>query len=111
MRSARRILMGMPSLDVPKGLHVCYLFDDEDERLHLIARFFEAGWRAREKLLYVVDTMTPREMRIRLGHLEKELGSYDDCVIMGSNDAYFPEGKFSDEAMRHMVRSFYDEAV
>jgi hypothetical protein len=42
--------LGISSRELPGGLHVCYLFGDDDERFELVARFFEAGVKAGDKL-------------------------------------------------------------
>ena len=94
-----RIDLGISSRELPGGLHVCYLFGDDEERFQLVARFFEAGARAGDKLMYLVDRLTPAEIHQRMQQLSADLRAPDSCLVTRTEDAYFPDGSFSADDM------------
>lgn len=99
MDTEARVNLGISSRELPGGLHVCYLFGDDDERFSTIARFFEAGRKAGDKLLYVADRMEPEEIHARLDRLSAELAAPGSVVVSRTADAYYPAGDFSAEDM------------
>jgi DcmR-like sensory protein len=103
--------LGIGAKQLPRGSHICYLFDDDRERLLVVARFLEAGVRAGEKLIYGVDTMTPEDLRARLAQLSTELAPPHALVAIRSTDIYFRGGRFLPRDMLGLMRSFAEEAV
>ena len=91
--------LGISSRELPGGLHVCYLFGDDDERFSTIGRFFDAGLKAGDKLFYVADRSEPADIRARLDRLSAELATPESLVVSRTADAYYPEGTFSAEDM------------
>ena len=41
----------------PTGMHICHLYNDENERQHTIAQFIQSGLLAGEKIGYLADVM------------------------------------------------------
>ncbi len=60
-RTSRKVSLGFEHDDICEGQHICLLFRD-DERRRVMSRFLSSGLAAREKLLYLVDTMTPDQL-------------------------------------------------
>jgi hypothetical protein len=98
------------------------LFGDDDERFRVSARFFEAGAKAGDKLFYIADAMTPEEVRERLRRLTDAIPR-DVGIMLRSDEAYFPEGRFSPDDMlgrigaslepplHHRARAVHGESV
>jgi hypothetical protein len=105
------VSLGIGSRPFPRGSHICYLFDDDVERLPIVARYLEAGKRAREKLIYIVDVMAPEELRRRLGDLSNDLAVPPALLAVRASDAYFPAGRFAVEDMLELIRSFAEQAI
>ena len=63
----RTISLGFSPQTFPEGQHICYIYNDDEERLEVMAKYLQSGQHAKEKLLYLVDAMTSEEM---LGHLK-----------------------------------------
>jgi hypothetical protein len=103
--------LGVSSPELPGGLHVCYLFGDDEERFRLVARFFEAGARAGDKLFYIADTMTPEQVRQRLQALAFDPTSPGARIVLRSDEAYFPEGQFSPDDMLARIRALFERGV
>ena len=62
-RTQRQAAMGFTDEKFPMGTHMCLIFDDEDERRKLIAKYLDAGLREGEKISYFADTMPAAEVR------------------------------------------------
>jgi hypothetical protein len=103
--------LGISSRELPGGLHVCYLFGDDDERFQLVARFFEAGKRAGDKLMYLVDRRAPTEIHQRMQQLSAELQAPGSCVVTGTDEAFYPEGTFSADVMLGRVGELLDQSI
>jgi hypothetical protein len=97
--------LGISARELPGGLHFCYLFGDDDERFSLIARLFEAGRKANDKLFYVTDTLSPERIKERLVEQAAALEPPDSCVVLRTSDGFYPEGKFSTEDMLGRMRT------
>jgi hypothetical protein len=85
------------------------LFDDDDERFRVSARFFEAGAKAGDKLFYIADAMTPEEVRERLRRLTDAIPR-DVGIMLRSDEAYFPEGRFSPDDMLGRIGALLEQA-
>ena len=102
----RTVSLGFTDEPAPEGQHICHLYSDDSERLRVMAKFMESGISENEKLIYVIDTMTPEEM---LDCLE-ELG-VDTREQASRFTTYCPQGIFSTQAMLALLRDFYDGAM
>ena len=61
-RTTGEMSVGVGDCLLPRGLHICGLFDDDDERIRTLARFCRAGDGDHDKFLYIVDTASPEEL-------------------------------------------------
>jgi hypothetical protein len=108
----RSISLGFTSERVLEGQHLCYLYNDDHERRRVMAKYFESGLLAGEKLLYLVDDITPQEMIDCLEELGVEARSNAGRFrVAEAAGTYCPRGAFSAEDMLGLVRDFYDDAV
>ncbi len=105
----RMISLGFSPQKFPEGQHICYIYNDDEERLEVMAKYLQSGQAAKEKLLYLVDAMTSEEM---LAHL-KELGvdfsdaKPGDFTLADAASGYCPSGFFKTEEMLALVKDFY----
>lgn len=74
-QAAREISLGLGDGRYPEGLHLCHVFNDDQERAKTLARFLERGLREGERALCLVDSMTADEVRQHLGELGVDLSS------------------------------------
>ena len=108
----RSISLGFTSEKFSAGLHICYIFNDENERRRVMARYLEAGLRDGEKVLYLVDTMTPRELLDTMQGLGVDLRAKEgDLTVAAAAPAYCPSGHFSADETLGLIRKFHDEAI
>jgi hypothetical protein len=108
----RTISLGFTDKRVLEGQHICYLYNDDAERRRVVANYLESGLLAHEKLLYLVDSMTPEEMLDCLEELGVDARSKPaELTVTEAASAYCPRGVFNAEEMLELVRAFYVQAV
>jgi len=66
-QATRNVSLGLGDGRFPEGLHLCHIFNDDDERAKTLARFIERGLREGERALCLVDAMTADEVHRHLG--------------------------------------------
>ena len=108
----RTISLGFTEERVLEGQHICYLFNDDFERRRVMAKYMESGLLAREKVLYLVDAMTPDEMLDCVEELGVDARSKSaELTMMEATPAYCPNGVFNSDEMLDVVRDFYRQAT
>jgi hypothetical protein len=109
---SRPISLGFSPEYVAAGQHICYIFNDESERSEVIARYVEAGLAAGEKLLYLVDAMTPAELLESLASMGVDLSSHPErLTVADSAKAYCPTGSFNADASLTSLNAFCVKAL
>jgi hypothetical protein len=108
----RSISLGFSDERVMEGNHICYLYNDDPERRRVMAKYLESGLLEGEKVLYLVDTMTPAEM---LAYLEgmgiDVLTKAENLTIADAVPAYCPSSVFNADEMLDAIRDFYIRAT
>jgi len=107
--SRRTISLGFSDQKFPEGQHICYIYNDDAERLDVMAKYLQSGMKAREKLLYLVDMMTSEEMLNHLGDLGVDFSGAkpSDFTLTDAAPAYCPSGFFKTDEMLELVKDFY----
>ncbi len=105
----RTISLGFTEKQVLEGQHICYIYNDDQERLKVMAQYLKSGQEAKEKLLYLVDAMTSVEM---LEYLEQSGVDFKgakpgEITVSDAAPAYCPSGFFNTEEMLELVKGFY----
>ncbi len=114
MKNVRRqISLGFSDKKVTEGQHICYIYNDDRERLEVMAKYLRSGMAAREKLLYLVDAMTSDEMLSYLKSLGVDFSDAkpNDFTISDAAPAYCPTGFFKTQEMLDLVKEFYETAI
>ena len=107
----RQHAMGFTEEKFPAGTHICLIYNNDNERRRLIARFLEAGFHEHEKVAYFADTMTTDEVHAWLAAMDVELPQGDQFVVTGAVQTYCPGGKFIPDEMLNTLRAFYEETM
>jgi len=110
----RMTSFGFTSERFPAGCHMCYIYNDEEERQEVMARYIESGLAEDEYVFYLVDNMTPEAMRSHL--LEKGIQLPPDAderrfKIFQATEGYCPEGVFSPDTMLHKLGDIYQRSI
>ena len=106
--------MGFTKERFPAGTHMCLIYDDENERRKLIAKFLGAGLREREKVAYFADTMPPADVETWLQEMGVDVptqGKAPAFSITVAEKTYCPNGKFVPETMLNTLRSHHKAAL
>lgn len=105
----RPCALGFTEERFPPGTHMCLIYDDDDERRRIIAKFIAAGLQTGEKVAYFVDTLTPADARAWL----RELGvpvpadGADAFSVSQAETAYCPDHCFVPAQMLAALRDFH----
>jgi hypothetical protein len=104
--------LGFTNETVPEGQHICYLYNNDTERHDVISRFLESGLSANEKVIYLVDTMTPGEMIERLESVGVDVRMYGSALnVADAPSSYCPNGAFDCSAMLQYIRDEYAQGI
>ena len=110
-QTLRQIKMGFTNEAFPPGTHMCLIYDKDDERRKLIAKFLDAGVREGEKVAYFADTASPAEVDRWL----RELGvrapgehGRNGFSISVAEETYCPNGRFVPEEMLSLLQQAGD---
>jgi MEDS: MEthanogen/methylotroph, DcmR Sensory domain len=110
--AARRMTsLGFDARPYPAGIHMCFIFDDEDERRHVLAKYIQSGLQEREQVAYFVDTMSPDELTQHLRRLGVEIPKNAEdrqCLISTAESTYCPDGTFRVERMLDTLEHAYE---
>jgi anti-anti-sigma factor len=84
------------------GDHVCWTFDDDDERLTAMAHLVTIGIQEGHKVLYVTASMRPETLLTRLalrGVPTGEALARGQLDVQAAQEMYLPHGEFDPDAM------------
>ncbi|MDI6740843.1 MAG: MEDS domain-containing protein [Candidatus Edwardsbacteria bacterium] len=103
--------MGFTEERFPAGTHMCLIYDDENERRKLIAKYLDAGLREREKVAYFVDTMPVDEVRDWLAGMGVKMPKEDQLTLASAEKTYCPNGKFVPDEMMDGLRVLHQGSL
>lgn len=108
----RDISLGFTGEKFKEGHHIIYIYQDDWERKRTMAKFLQQGLLDREKVLYLVDDITPAEMKQELMNLGVDVDQKQtDFDITEGHYARCPNHYFSREFMLGVVADYYDTAI
>jgi PAS domain S-box-containing protein len=100
--------------DLRPGDHLCCLYETEEEHRALVTPYILQGLERGEKVVYIVDAHTFKEI---LEYLESDHNNVQTCLdsgqlsILTRDDSYMREGIFDPDGMISMLRSETDLAI
>jgi hypothetical protein len=104
----RNISLGFTDEPMREGMHICYIYDDEAERKRVIHKYLESGLLANEKVLCLVEDMTPQEIQESFNSMNLRSGA---LTVLDAVQGYCPSGRFNGESTLNLIREFYHHAV
>jgi hypothetical protein len=107
-RVHRNISLGFTEEPVSEGVHICYIYDDDAERQYVMSKYLESGLLTNEKVLCLVEKLTPDEMPDSPSSMNLKPGA---LTFLDSVQGYCPTGSFNGENTLKMIRDFYHQAV
>ncbi|HEY3381206.1 MAG TPA: MEDS domain-containing protein [Vicinamibacterales bacterium] len=110
-RSQRDVSLGVTDERFPEGLHLCHIFNDDEERGRTIARYFQQGLKEGERALCLMDSISPVEVRAHLAELGIDVSALDrQFSIADSQQMYCPTGTFFPDQLLDNFGAFCRQA-
>jgi hypothetical protein len=108
----RKISLGFSGEEFTEGHHIVYIYNDDFERKRTMAKFLQQGLLDNEKVLYLVDDISPAEMKGELIKLGVDVDEkQDDFDITSGHYTRCPSHYFSSDFMLGVVADYYDDAI
>lgn len=105
----RMTALGFDETLYPAGTHMCYIFNDDQERREVLAKFVESGLQTEEQVAYFVDTLSPEDLKKSLADLGVKLPESDQCMILDAGNTYCPDGTFEVNRMLSTLESAHKQ--
>jgi len=108
-----KIPLGFTDEEFPPGIHMCYIYADEEERRRVIFRFLESGLLNGEKVSYFMDADTEdtmKEQRAVLGIDTLYQEQQEHLSLASTKDAYYPTGRFVPDDMLCLLSDLYTQS-
>jgi hypothetical protein len=111
-RAKRLISLGFTPEKFHEGHHIIYIYNDDFERKRTIARFLQQGLLDGEKVLYLVDDISPTDMKAELTSLGVNVDSKQNGFeIVSGHHTLCEKNYFSPDFMLGIVADYYDNAI
>ena len=107
----RMTSLGFDARPYPAGIHMCFIFDDEDERRRVLAKYIQSGLQDHDQVAYFVDTMAPDELKQHLLQMGVELPEDTEsrqCLVTTAESTYCQDGTFKVERMLATLEHAYE---
>jgi len=93
------------------GDHLCIIYATEEEHRHILSQFVRHGLERGEKVLYIVDAHTARQLRQHLRGVDaKEAERRGQLAFMTQAETYTSEGAFDPQRMISLLSRETDRA-
>lgn len=108
------ISLGFTTETFPAGTHMCFIYNNEDERREVMARYLESGIQQDEYTFYLVHKVSPDEFREHMSSYGINLpkkpapGQMD---ILSAADTYMPDRTFLPDRMLDTLKNAYTNGI
>jgi hypothetical protein len=82
----------------PEGIHMCLIYDRDDDRQKIVSEYMTAGLKQGEQIRYLTDTTAPEVVEswfLEAGVEFSEAGENPPLKIFSAENAYCPNGQFN----------------
>jgi hypothetical protein len=91
--------MDFTKTQFPEGIHVCLIYDQDDDRQRIVSEYMAAGLKQGEQIRYLADTTTPEVVQSWLLEAGVKLPTEEienpPLKILNAESAYCPHGHFN----------------
>lgn len=105
-QAGRHICLGFTDEAYPEGTHICYLYNDDEERRRILPLFARHALLDGEAFDYLADVPE----RADLPRAMAALGLPEQVAMATAMEGYYPDGRFDPDAMLARLRARYLEA-
>lgn len=110
MKNVEKISLGFTSQKFEPGIHICQIFNSDEERHDSLVNFIISGLKAGEKTTCFSENESEQTL-IDLFKAEgfdiKDLTEKGLFSISGTRESYFENNKFEPERMLNLLKEFY----
>lgn len=110
------IHMGFTNETFPRATHMCYLYNDDQERRQIISQFINAGVENQEFIGYFADIPDTvmiddylSEMGIKLPAKDPSTAHPDHYLCQTAKATYFPDNQFRADTMLTKLRHLHHD--
>jgi hypothetical protein len=109
----RQISLGFTSGTFPAGTHMCYIYNDDEERRRIMSGFVASSLPEGERVIYGGYSSTGTSLEAMLGKRDATaLGERpEQFEILEARKTYCPDGRFVPERMLERVRALYTTSL
>ncbi|CAN7405777.1 MEDS domain-containing protein [Massilia sp. LjRoot122] len=110
----RHICLGFTDERYPEGTHICYLYNDDEERRRILPLFARHALLEHETFDYVADVPGVADLPRVMGELDllrAAEGLSGQIAMATARDGYYPDGAFDPDAMLARLRAKYQQGL
>ena len=110
----RKISLGFTNQQFEPGIHICQIFNDDDERHSALVNFIISGLQTGENTACFSEkenesTLSPFFKKNGIEY--KEVEKSGEFSLSQTAEAYFEGGKFEPERMLNLLKDFYENSL
>jgi hypothetical protein len=105
--------LGFTKLTSPGGLHICLIYNDEEERKEIVQNFTQSGLSSFEKVAYFADQSKPLDATEWLKQYDVRISNDlnpDQLFLATASETYTPDGTFDADEMLSKLKGIYHSA-
>jgi hypothetical protein len=112
-KECEKVDLGFTSEKFPQGTHMCYIYNDDEERKTIISKFLEAGLKGNERVAYFAHEMDKSEILDMMKNTGVNLADdeSDKLLVANAEATYCPDGRFEMDRMVNNLTSFYQSTI
>jgi len=108
------IHLGFTNKEMPAGTHICFIYNDDEERRAITIKFLATAFQYNEAVFFFADKWDKDQLRDKLSSEGIDVSAAENSGQLAISDAsavYYPEGSFSAEEMWQRLRDAYDISI
>lgn len=105
--------LGFTKLSSTDGLHICLIYNNEEERREIVQNFAQSGFNSFEKVAYFADQekpLDPKEWLEQYNVQIKDELKPGQFTLSSAFDTYTPHGVFEPDEMLSKLEAIYHSA-
>lgn len=105
--------LGFAKITSPGGLHICLIYNDEEERKEIVQNFAQSGLSAFEKVLYFADQPKAVNVSEWLQYYNVQISDAlnpEQLQLATAFESYTPNGIFDPDDMLLRIQAIYHYA-
>jgi hypothetical protein len=110
----KKISLGFTNQQFEPGIHICQIFNDDDERHNALLNFIISGMKSGENTACFSEKESESTLSDYFainGIVYKEVESSGDFILSKTAEVYFQGGKFELERMLNLLKVFYENSI